>query len=46
MFLINCEVEPISTWSADCVIIYTDNADQVPTFKITETNPYVPVVTL
>ena len=46
MLLINCEVEPISTWSADCVIIYTDNADQVPTFKITETNLYVPVVTL
>ena len=29
-----------------CVIIYTDVADQVPTFTITETNLYVPVVTL
>ena len=33
-------------WSAGCVIIYTDVADQVPTFTITETNLYVPVVTL
>ena len=44
--LINCEVEFILTWSADCVIIYTDVANQVPTFTITETNLYVPVVTL
>ena len=29
-----------------CVIIYTDAADQVPTFTIIETNLYVPVVTL
>ena len=33
-------------WPANCVIIYTDVADQVPTFTITETNLYVPVVTL
>ena len=46
MLLINCEVELILTWSAGCVIIYTDVADQVPTFTITETNLYVPVVTL
>ena len=46
MSLINCEVEFILTWSAGCVIIYTDVADQVPTFTITETNLYVPVVTL
>ena len=46
MALINCEVELILTWSAGCVIIYTDVADQVPTFTITETNLYVPVVTL
>ena len=44
--LINCEVELILTWSAGCVIIYTDVADQVLTFTITETNLYVPVVTL
>ena len=46
MPLINCEVELILTWSSNCVIIYTDVANQVPTFTITETNLYVPVVTL
>ena len=46
MPLINCEVEIILTWSANCVIIYTDVANQVATFTITETNFYVPVVTL
>ena len=45
MPLINCEIELIIDWSADCVIISTNNANQVPTFKITETNLYVPVVT-
>ena len=34
------------TWSANFVIIYTDVAEQVPTFTITETNLYVLVVTL
>ena len=46
MSLINCKVELILTWSAVCVMIYTDVADQVSTFIITETNFYVPVVTL
>ena len=44
--LINCEVELILSWSANCVIIYTDTANQVPTFTVTTTNLYVPVVTL
>ena len=34
------------TWSTDCVVIYTDVANQNPTFTMTETTPYVPVVTL
>ena len=46
MPLINCEVELILAWSANCVIIYADVANQVPTFTITETNLYVPVLTL
>ena len=46
MSLINCEIELILRWSANCVIIYTDVANQIPTFTITETNLYVPVVTL
>ena len=46
MPLINCEIELILSWSVNCVIIYTNVANQVPTFTITETNLYVPVVTL
>ena len=46
MPLINCEVELILKWSANCVIIYTDVHNQVFTFTITETTPHVPVVTL
>ena len=44
--LINCEVEFILTWSVGCVIIYTDLANQNPTFTATETTLYVSVVTL
>ena len=44
--LINCEVELILMWSAGCVIIYTNVANQNPTFTITETNLCVLVVTL
>ena len=44
--LINCEVELILTWSADCVIISTNVANQNPTFTIPKTNLYVPGVTL
>ena len=46
MPLINCEIELILDWSANCAIIYTDDNNQVPTFTITEINLYVPVVTL
>ena len=46
MPLINCEIELILTWSADCVIINTNIPNQNPTFTITETNLYVPIVTL
>ena len=48
MSLINCEVKLVLTWSADCVIIYTDVSDenQVSKIEITETNLYIPVVTL
>ena len=46
MPLINCEIELILTWSRDCVIIYTDVNDQNSTFTITETNAYIPIVTL
>ena len=46
MPLIHCEVELILTWSPGCDIIHTDVANQNSTFTITETNLYVPVVTL
>ena len=46
MPLINCEINYILTWSADCAIIYTDVANQIPIFAITKANLYVPVVTL
>ena len=43
MPLVNCEVELIFSWSANCVIIYTNVNNQVPTFTITEKNLYIPV---
>ena len=46
MPLINWEVNLILTWSANCVIVYTDVSNQGATFTITETRLYVPVITL
>ena len=43
MPLINCEVNLILTWSLTCVIT---NSTGAGTFEITDTNLYVPVVTL
>ena len=34
------------TWSANCVIVYTDSANEGATFAVTETKLYAPVVTL
>ena len=39
-------IKLILDWSANCVIISTNNANQVPTFTVTETNLYVSVVIL
>ena len=46
MPLISCELELIFSWSGNCIIIYADIANQVLTFKITETNLHGRVVTL
>ena len=46
MPLINCEVNLILTWSANCDIVSTYVANQIATFAITDTKLYVPVVTL
>ena len=43
---INCEVNLILTWSANCVIVSTNAANQNATFAITDTKLYVPVMTL
>ena len=40
---INCEVNPLLTWSRDCVITNSKDAGK---FAITETKLYVLVVTL
>ena len=46
MLLINCEIDIILTWSANCVIVSTAVTNQGTTFAITDTKVYVPVVTL
>ena len=46
MPLINCEINLILTWSNRCFIIDNLIASQEPTFTITDTKFYVPVVTL
>ena len=46
MPLINYEINLLLTWSASCVIVSTDVANQNATFAITDTKLYVPVVTL
>ena len=46
MPLINCEINLILTWSATYFIIDAPIANQARTFTITDTNLYVPVVTL
>ena len=43
MPLINCEINLILTWSADCVI---SSATEERKLSITDTKLYVPVVTL
>ena len=44
--LTNCEINLILTWSANCVIVPTNNANQNATFAISNTRLYVPVATL
>ena len=46
MPLINCEVNPILTWSSTCVLITTNIPNQNATFAITDTKLYVRVVNL
>ena len=46
MTLIYCEVNVILTWSTSCVNLYTNVANQILPFAITETMLYDPAVTL
>ena len=46
MPLINCVVNLILTWYANCIIVSTNVANQNATFAITDTKLYLPVVTL
>ena len=46
MPLINCDVNVILTWSRNCVIVSSDDANQNATFAITDTKLYVPVITV
>ena len=46
MPLINFEINFILTWSANCVIVSTEIANEGAIFAITETKLYVSVVTL
>ena len=46
MPLINCETNLILTWSANCIIVSTNVANQNATFAITDTKLYVLFVTL
>ena len=45
MPLINCEINLILSWSANCVI-YNAAENQSTAFAITDTELYVPIVTL
>ena len=46
MILINCETNIFLTWSSICFIVAGTVNNQIPTFAITDTKRYVPVMTL
>ena len=46
MPLINCKINLILTWSANCVIVHTNVANQGDAFAISKKKLYVPVMTL
>ena len=46
MPLINCKINLILTWSANCAMIYHNVTNQNSKFEIAETKLYAPVVTL
>ena len=46
MSFINCEINLVLTWSANCFLVAGTVVNQVSTFRITDRKRYVPVVML
>ena len=46
MPLIDCEINPQLEWSSNCFLVAGTAINQGPTFTITDTKLYVPVITL
>ena len=46
MPLINCKLNLVLPWPANCVMVSSNNEDQDVTFAITEAKFYVPMVPL
>ena len=46
MYLINCEVNLVLTWSTNCVVTSCTSANQATTFAVTDRKLYIPVATL
>ena len=46
MRLINCETILQLKWSKICILVAGTPANENPRFKINDTEPYVPIVTL
>ena len=46
MPLISCEINPMLAWSKNCFLVVGTAANQELAFTITDTKPYVLVVTL
>ena len=44
MALINCEINLILTWLANCIILANSIDNQVPTFEMTDTKTRVPAI--
>ena len=44
--LINCEINRMLIWSANCFLVADTVVNKVPIFAIADTKPYVPFVTL
>ena len=46
MSLIDCKINICLTWPAECILVTGIVGNQIATFAVTDTETYVPVVTL